>query len=56
MSTPSEPERDRLLAREIYGAARHYAPWRELTADEHAAAVPAGKQSNRAESARAGQS
>ena len=54
MSTPSQPER--LLVREIYGEVRHYAPWRELTADEHAAAVPADKQSNRAEPARAVQS
>lgn len=56
MSTPSQPERDRVLVREIYGEARHYAPWRELTADEHAAAVAVGKQSNRAEPTRAGQS
>ena len=34
MSTPSQPERDRVLVRKIYGEARHYAPWRELTADE----------------------
>ena len=56
MSTPSQPERDRLLVREIYGEARHYAPWRELTADEHAVVMPAGPQCNRAEPARAGQS
>ena len=62
MSTPSQPERDRLLVREIYGEARHYAPWRELTADEHAAAVVVvvvvvvDRQGIRAESARAGQS
>jgi hypothetical protein len=56
VSRPSQPDRDRLLAREIYGEARHDAPWRELTADEHAAAEAAGRQSNRAEPARAGQS
>jgi len=56
VSTASQPGRDRLLVREIYGAARHHAPWRELTADEHAAAMAAGKHRNRAEPARAGQS
>jgi hypothetical protein len=35
---------------------RHYAPWRELSADEHAAVVVSGKQSNRTEPTRAGQS
>ena len=41
MSTPSQPERDHLLVSEIHGEARHYAARRELTADEHAAAVAA---------------
>jgi hypothetical protein len=41
VSTPSQPERDRLLVCEIQAQARHHAPRRELTADEHAAAVAA---------------
>jgi len=41
VSTPSQPERDHLLVSEIHGEARHYAARRELTADEHAAAVAA---------------
>jgi hypothetical protein len=56
MSTSSQPERDRLLACEIYGEVGRYAPWRELTADEHAAAVTVGKHGKRAEPARAGRS
>ena len=32
---------DRILIAEIYGEARHYAQWRELTGDEEAAAVTA---------------
>ena len=45
MSTPSQPERDHLLVPEIHGEARHYAARRELTADEHAAAVAALRES-----------
>ncbi len=41
MSTPSQPERDHLLVSEIHGEARHHAARRELTVDEHAAAVAA---------------
>ena len=41
MSTPSQPERDRLLVSRIRGAACHHASRRELTADERAAAVAA---------------
>jgi hypothetical protein len=41
VSTPSQPECDRLLVLEIHGEARLHARWRELTADEHAAAVAA---------------
>ena len=41
MSPPSQPERDRLLVSEIHGEARLHASRRELTADEHAAAVAA---------------
>jgi hypothetical protein len=33
------PQADRILIAEIYGEARHRARWRELTADEEAAAV-----------------
>ena len=35
------PQADRILIAEIYGEARHYAQWRELTDDEEAAAVTA---------------
>jgi len=41
VSTPSQPECDRLLVLEIRGQAGLHARWRELTADEHAAAVAA---------------
>ena len=41
MSTPSQPERDHLQVSEIHGAARLHGARRELTADEHAAAVAA---------------
>ena len=41
MSTPSQPECDRLLVSEIRGEARLHARWHELTAGEHAAAVAA---------------
>jgi len=41
VSTPSQPECDRLLVSEIRGEARLHARWRELTADEHAASVAA---------------
>jgi hypothetical protein len=37
-SRPS-PDRDRLLAAELCGAALHHAKWRDLTEEEHAAAV-----------------
>jgi hypothetical protein len=33
------PDADRLLVAEIWGEARHHAQWRDLTADEEAAAV-----------------
>jgi hypothetical protein len=32
-------ERDRILAAQIHGTAKRHARWRELTEDEHAAAV-----------------
>jgi hypothetical protein len=32
-------ERDRILIAQIHGAAKHHARWRELTEDEHTAAV-----------------
>jgi hypothetical protein len=35
------PGRDRLLVAELTGTARHHARWRDLTADEEAAAVTA---------------
>ena len=41
MSTPSQPERDRLQVSEIQAEARLHASRRELTPDEHAAAVAA---------------
>ena len=37
-SRPS-PAAERLLAAELCGVALHHAKWRDLTADEHAAAV-----------------
>jgi hypothetical protein len=37
-SRPS-PDPDRLLAAELRGTAEHHAKWRELTEEEHAAAV-----------------
>ncbi len=33
------PDPDRLLAAMLYGCAKHHARWRDLTADEHAAAL-----------------
>lgn len=39
MSTSSQPEPDRVLVSEIHGEARRHVSRRELTADEHAAAV-----------------
>jgi hypothetical protein len=33
------PQADRILIAQLHGAARHHARWRELTEDEHAAAV-----------------
>jgi hypothetical protein len=35
------PHADRLLAAALFGTARHHAKWRDLTADEEAAAVAA---------------
>ena len=35
------PQADRILAAKISGEAKHHAKWRELTADEKAAAVAA---------------
>ena len=37
----NRPEADRLLVARLMGAAKHHARWRELTADEDAAAVAA---------------
>jgi hypothetical protein len=37
-SRPS-PDRDRLLAAELCGVALHHAKWRDLTGNEHAAAI-----------------
>lgn len=54
MNTPSQPGRDRILASQIHGKARHQARWREVTADEHAAAAGAWRR-GRTEQARAGQ-
>ena len=33
------PQADRILIAQLHGAARNHARWRELTEDEHAAAV-----------------
>ncbi len=35
------PEADRILVAQLTGEARHHAKWRELTEDEHTAAVGA---------------
>jgi hypothetical protein len=35
------PQADRLLIAKLFGEARHHARWRDLTADEQAAAVAA---------------
>ena len=35
------PQADRLLVAELYGEARHHAKWRELSAEEEAAAMAA---------------
>jgi hypothetical protein len=37
--TVAAADPDRLLRAEIHGEARHHAKWREMTADEEAAAV-----------------
>jgi acyl-CoA reductase-like NAD-dependent aldehyde dehydrogenase len=37
----NRPEADHLLVARLMGAAKHHAKWRELTADEEAAAVTA---------------
>jgi len=37
----SQPAADRILVAQLTGEARHRARWRELTTDEHAAAVAA---------------
>jgi hypothetical protein len=33
------PQADRILVAQLHGEAKHHARWRELTEDEHAAAV-----------------
>jgi len=33
------PQADRILVAQLHGTAKHHARWRELTEDEHAAAV-----------------
>ena len=52
VSTPSQPERDRLLISQIYGETSYHAPRRELIADDHAMA--GCERCERAEQARAG--
>ena len=41
------PTADRILIAQLHGEAKHHARWRELTGDEHAAAVAALRELGR---------